>query len=155
MQLWNTDRRKFPPLNSNIGSFQTVPTSTPPAWRWCKFPYACKYLSTVTLKRAGEPCIGTKATTVFSCGSGSQHRFHIPTLIPCLLTHCTTGCVKSSWLCSLNRGIIADQTEIGQQKTTCTRLKPVEAVRYCSAYVHPDISVFLHLSGAVKTAKNT
>lgn len=111
-----------PPTNSNIGSFQTVPTASPATWRWFIFPYACKYLSTVTLKRAGEPCIGTEATTEFSSGPGSLHRFHIHTLIPFLLTHCTTGCVKSSWLYSLNRGITGDQTEIGQHKTTRTRL---------------------------------
>lgn len=86
------------------------------------------------LKRAGEP----------SSGPGSLHRFHIQTLIPCLLTHCTTGRVESSWLCSLNRGIMGDQTDIGQQKTTCTRRALNQ--RKLVHVLHICILTFLYLS---------
>lgn len=121
---------------TNIGSSQTVLTSSLAAWRWwwCIFPHVCNYLSTVILKTAVEP----------SSGSGSLHRFHNQTLIPCLLTHCTTGRGKSNWLYSLNSGIMGDQTEMGQQKTTCTRL-PLNQLKLVNI-LHICILTFLYLS---------
>lgn len=67
-------------------------------------------------------------------------RFHIQTLIPCLLTHCTTGCVKSSCLYTLNRGITEDQTDISQQKTTCAGL--VSNQRKLPFALRRDVSVY-------------
>lgn len=123
---------------------QPAPTPSAAAWTWCISQFVCERLHTETLKKQMSTERWMEQTRASWCGSGSPHRFHIQTLIPCLLTHHTTGHVNSSCLYRLNRGITEDQTHQSAQNYL-PAATPVGA-GYCSTYFHPDICVIAHQS---------
>lgn len=107
------------------------------------FQYVCDYLSTVTLKRADDPCAGTTEMNdeqqqrsklgqiphpnINSLSADSLHnRLHI----------------NSSSLCSLNRGIKEDQMDISQQKITYIAGCQTSASCLFFYIFHPHCSFF-------------